>query len=62
MKKIIINISDFTYEKLRFESIMERKSIPDLIQERILYKNFHIDVEKAFHQWMEIELNKIIGE
>lgn len=60
MKKIVLNISDSTYEKLRFEAIIEKKSIPELIQERIFHKPFHPDVEEAFEKFMEQEINKII--
>lgn len=60
MKKIVLNISDSTYEKLRFEAILERKSIQQLIEERIFYKPFHPEVIDAFEKWMEKEVNKII--
>ncbi len=60
MKNIVLNILDSTYEKLRFEAIKERKSIPELIQERVFYKPFDPEVEEAFEAWMETEVNKII--
>jgi hypothetical protein len=60
MKKIVLNISDSTYEKLRFEAIREKKNIPQLIAERIFHKPFDPEVEEAFENWMELELNKII--
>lgn len=62
MKKIVLNISDSTYEKLRFEAIKERKSIPELIQERVFYKPFDPEVEEAFENWMNQEIDKIIKE
>lgn len=62
MKKIVLNISDTTYEKLRFEAIRERKSIPELLAERVFHKPFHPEVEEAFENWMEKEVEKIIQE
>lgn len=61
MKKIVLNISDTTYEKLRFEAIEQKKSIPDLIAERLFHKPFSKEVEEAFEKWMETEFDKIIG-
>ena len=60
MKKIVLNISDNTYEKLRFEAIEEKKSIVDVVAERIFEKPFSEDVLKAFEEWMEKEISKII--
>ena len=60
MKKIVLNISDSTYEKLRFEAILEKKSVQQVIQDRIFYKPFDQEVEEAFESWMENEVTKII--
>jgi hypothetical protein len=60
MKKIVLNISDCTYEKLRFEAMFQRKNIPDVILERIFYKPFQDEVEEAFAAWLESEIAKII--
>lgn len=62
MKKIVLNISDTTYEKLRFEAILEQKSIPDLLAERVFHKPFDKEVEEAFEEWMNKEIEKIIKE
>lgn len=62
MKKIVLNISDSTYEKLKFEAIREKKDIPDLISERIFHKPFSNEVEEAFNEFMDQEISKIIGE
>ncbi len=62
MKKIVLNISDSTYEKLRFEAIREKKDIPQLIAERVFHKPFHPEVEEAFESWMESKVTKIIEE
>lgn len=62
MKKIVLNISDSTYEKLRFEAIHEKKDIQQLIAERVFHKPFHEEVERAFEEWMDKEFDKIIGE
>lgn len=62
MKKIVLNISDSTYEKLRFEALLEQKSIQEVIQDRVFFKPFHQEVEEAFNAWMESEIQKITGE
>jgi hypothetical protein len=62
MKKIVLNLSDNTYEKLRFESIFEKKDIQHLISERIFHKRFRPEVEEAFANWMNQEIDKIIKE
>ncbi len=60
MKKIILNISDATYEKLRFEAIAEQKSIPEVLHDRVFTKPFHEDIEEAFSQWMNEKIENII--
>jgi len=62
MKKIVLNISDSTYEKLRFEAIHEEKSIRKLIEERVFHKPFHPEVIDAFDVWMNEEIEKITKE
>lgn len=61
MKKIVLNISDTTYEKLRFEAMHEKKSIQELIQERVFHKPFASEVEEAFEKLMNDEFEKIIS-
>ena len=62
MKKIVINISDISYEKFRFESIHQNKSIQEIIENRIFNKGFHPEVLKAVEDWLESEMQKIIME
>jgi sulfatase maturation enzyme AslB (radical SAM superfamily) len=62
MKKIVLNINDTTYEKLRFEAISEQKDISNLIAERIFHKPFSESVESAFENWMNKEFEKILME
>ena len=62
MKKFVLNISDSTYEKLRFEAINEKKSIQEIISERIFYKPFSEEVIQAFNEWVEKELESILEE
>lgn len=62
MKKIIVNMSDSTYEKICFEAIKKKKSISQIISERILYKKFDGEVEESFSEWMNEEVEKIIAE
>ena len=61
MKKLIINLSDSDYEKFRFEAIHEKKSIESIIRERIMSKPFCNEVEEAFDEFMEKEMQNIIG-
>lgn len=61
MKKIVLNISDSTYEKLRFEAIHEKKDIQQLIKERLFHRPFDPEVEEAFDQWIEKEIDNITG-
>lgn len=60
MKKIVLNISDTTYEKLRFEAIRDKKSIPEIIQERIFHRPFDKNVQEAFENLMQSEIYKIM--
>lgn len=62
MKKVILNISTGTYEKLRFEAIRDEKSIEEIIKERIFHKPFSYEVEVAFLDLMEIQLEKLLKE
>lgn len=62
MKKIMLNISEATYEKLRFESIRDKKSIQEIIHERIFYKPFSYEVEEAFLNLMDQQLIKLLKE
>lgn len=62
MKKFVFNVSETTYEKLRFESLQEKKSISHLIAERIFFKPFSMEVEQAYENWMNEQIEKIIKE
>lgn len=58
MKKLILNISDSTYEKLKFEAIIEKKDIKQLLSDKIC-NNFSYEVQQAFDNWLEKEIKKI---
>lgn len=62
MKKVIVNISEATYEKLRFEAIFEKKSIQELISDRIVNSPWNDEVLKAFDEFMKTQIDKIISE
>jgi hypothetical protein len=62
MKKIVLNISDLEYEKFRFEAIHEKKSIQDILKDRIFHKPFHEDVLESYDAWMNAQLTTILGE
>jgi hypothetical protein len=55
MKKIICNISDSVYEKLRFEALRDRKSIQEVIQDRIICKPFDSEIEKSLDHLIEMQ-------
>lgn len=61
MKKIIINISECAYDKLRFEAIEEKKSIEEILKERIFHKKFSENVEKAWNELMEEKLENFVS-
>lgn len=61
MKKVILNIPDSVYEKFRFEALNEKKSVHEIISTRLAYKPFDLEVEKAFSNWMDEEIEKITG-
>ena len=56
MKTVVLNISDSDLGKLRFEAIHEKKSVNQIIKERIWEKPFHPEVLEAFDAWMEEQL------
>lgn len=62
MKKVVINISDSEYEKFRFESIHEKKPIPELIKERIFHKPFDLCVIEAYEAFVGKEMEVILNE
>jgi sulfatase maturation enzyme AslB (radical SAM superfamily) len=62
MKKIVLNISDLDYERFRFEAIHEKKSVQDVLKERVFSKPFDEEVEEAFDAWMTENLNEILKD
>jgi hypothetical protein len=61
VKKVVLNISDLTWEKLKFEAIHKKKGISEVLQDRI-QAPFHKDVEEAYDSWMSKEISKICEE
>ncbi len=59
MKKLILDISDYNYEQFRFEAMKEKKSILQIIRERILFKPFDDDVEKALNDLLNEKIKEI---
>ena len=59
MKKIVLNISDGNYEKFRFEALQNKKSVQDVVAERLFEKPFSQDVEEAFNAWIEKSIKQI---
>lgn len=59
MKKIVLNIPDSIYEKFRLEAIEGKKSIQDVIHDRIYAQPFSKDVENSFESWMQQQINDL---
>jgi hypothetical protein len=62
MKKIVLNISDCEYEKFRFEAIHEKKSIQDVLKDRLFTKPFDSAVIEAFEELMRDQYAVITAE
>lgn len=62
MKKIVLNISDSTYEKFRFEAIEQRKSVPEVIAQAITQKVFTPQVEEAYNEWLEKNIIEMMSK
>lgn len=62
MKKLIVNMSETTYEKLRLECIKQKKEMSEVITERILFKKFDSEVEEAFSKFWDKSFMKLVGE
>ena len=62
MKKLVINLSDSTFEKLRFEAIKEQKSIQDILTDRIYGLPFSADIEDAYQNLIDNEFKNTFNE
>lgn len=62
MKKVVLNISEVEYEKFKFEALLERKGVSEVIRDRLFYKPFDQDVEEAFDDWFTAEFYKVCNE
>lgn len=61
MKKLVLNLSDCNYEKFCLEALEQNKDISTIISERILYKPFSDETEKAFDSKMKKDLDKLLN-
>ena len=62
MKKIVISISDFQYEKFRLEAIELEKDVGSVIQERIMERPFSKEILDSLDKWMFESINAIANE
>jgi hypothetical protein len=62
MKKIVLNISDTTYEKLRFEAMEQKKDVATICAERLLKEPFSSSVDTAYSSYVDSEIQKILRE
>lgn len=59
MRKIVLNISDVIFEKLRFEAMEKQVDIKSIIQERLLEKPFSNSVEEAYDNFINQEYERM---
>jgi hypothetical protein len=62
MKKVVLNISESTYEKLRFEALQQKISIREVITKRIFHVPFDEEVENAYQELLEFQFQKMISQ
>ena len=62
MKKVVLNISDHIYERLRFEALYKEQSVSEVIYFRLLERAFCEDVEKAYDTYVTKEFSKFMEE
>ncbi len=62
MKQVVLTFTDTFYEKIRFEAMLEQKDIRTILKERVLFKKFSPEVEKAFDEWMEKSINHMTND
>jgi hypothetical protein len=62
VKKIVLNISDLNFEKFRYESIEQKKSINEILIERIFHKPFSENVENALEKFLESEIEQLLKD
>ena len=52
MKKVVLTLNDVIYEKLRFEAIIKKKSVTEIIKYRLLAEPFEKEVEEAYDNYI----------
>lgn len=62
MKRIVIRLSDFDFERIRFEALEKKKSIREIVLERILSNPFSEEVQEALEKLIDIEFKKFCNE
>ena len=62
MKRFVVRISEMDYERIRFEALLEKKSIRDILKERLFFKPFSESVHEAIGSLIEKKIHKILQE
>lgn len=62
MKKVVLTISEIDFEKFRFESIEQRKSIEQVLSDRLFYKSFSLDTLNAVDAWLEENIKELMKD
>lgn len=62
MKKVVLNISEPTYEKLRFEALEQKISVKEVIIRRIFRIPFHPDIENAYQELLEKQFQEMLAK
>ena len=62
MKKIVLNISENYYEKLRFEAMIQKKSITQVAVDRLLENPFSNETENAYNKFFDKSFDQMLRE
>ncbi len=64
MKKVVLttfNINDSEFQKLRFEALWNKKSVSEVIKERLFERPFSSEVEESYNSWIESNIQRILN-
>lgn len=62
MRRLILRISDFDFERIRFEALLEKKSIREILMKRIFSNPFCEEVEEALDSLIQENFHKLCQE
>lgn len=62
MKKIALTINDIDYEKFALESLKQKKSIQEVIKDRIFERPFDQEILQEVEKWMDHNFQSLLKE